>query len=196
MRRSLFKKYFVTLLIGSTLPLLVSGATERPGSRIAISAPCWTSYCKRMPHPPRHASEGSSRVEGTIWTGRCSVTGAWAKMRITNSMLCVCFAKPPPSSASPSSMKRGMERLFVSRVELNRRSAGADRSRDPAVIGARDKGVWFGPVTYSQGSEPFMVIAVSGRRKAKGVAVAEINLKLIWEVVSTIRVGQLGHAII
>ena len=47
----------------------------------------------------------------------------------------------------------GRERLFVSRVDLNR-AAGGDRSAEPAVIGARATGVWFGPVTLPAAPSP------------------------------------------
>ncbi len=41
-----------------------------------------------------------------------------------------------------------------------------------------------------------MAVAVAGNRKAAGIAVAEINLKLIWDVISAIRVGHTGHAFV
>jgi adenylate cyclase len=63
-------------------------------------------------------------------------------------------------------------------------------------MGARSDRVWFGPVTFQGGSEPFMTIAVAGNRSAVGVAVAEINLKFIWDVISAIRVGQTGEAFV
>ncbi len=90
----------------------------------------------------------------------------------------------------------GKERLFVSRIGLNRIESGDDDSRDPAVIGARAQRVWFGPVTFQGGSEPYMTIAVAGNRSAVGVAIAEVNLKFIWEVISAIRVGQTGKAFV
>ena len=90
----------------------------------------------------------------------------------------------------------GIERLYVSRIDLNRIASGVDRSRDPAVSGARSAQMWYGPVVYYHDSEPFMTIAVAGNRKAVGIAVAEINLKLIWDVISTIRVGYTGHAFV
>jgi class 3 adenylate cyclase len=37
---------------------------------------------------------------------------------------------------------------------------------------------------------------VAGNRKDAGIAVAEINLKLIWNVISAIRVGHTGHAFV
>jgi adenylate cyclase len=41
-----------------------------------------------------------------------------------------------------------------------------------------------------------MTIAVAGNRSAVGVAVAEINLKFIWNVISAIRVGRTGEAFV
>ena len=72
---------------------------------------------------------------------------------------------------------------------------GSDRSGDPAVVGALSTGTWYGPVTYRDGSEPFMTMALAGFRKAV-IVVAEINLKLIWIVVSEIRVGRSGQAFV
>ena len=90
----------------------------------------------------------------------------------------------------------GAERLYMSRIELDRTASGADRSGDPAVIGARSRHTWYGPVSYSNGSEPFMKVAIAGNRKAAGVAIADINLKFIWDVVSAIRVGHSGYAFV
>ena len=39
-----------------------------------------------------------------------------------------------------------------------------------------------------------MTLALAGARKDAGVSVAEVNLKLIWDVVSQIKVGEHGHA--
>jgi HAMP domain-containing protein len=41
-----------------------------------------------------------------------------------------------------------------------------------------------------------MTIGVAGNRAAVGVAIAEINLKLIWDVISAIRVGRTGQAFV
>ena len=35
---------------------------------------------------------------------------------------------------------------------------------------------------------------MAGTRKDAGVSIAEVNLKLIWDVVSQIKVGEHGHA--
>jgi adenylate cyclase len=90
----------------------------------------------------------------------------------------------------------GKERIFVSRIGLNRIEGGDDRSASAAVIGARSDKAWYGPVTFQDGSEPFMTIGVAGNRSAVGVAVAEINLKFIWDVISEIRIGKTGEAFV
>src|SRR5262249_13935854 len=56
--------------------------------------------------------------------------------------------------------------------------------------------LWYGTVTLHEGSEPHMTISVAGARAAYGVTIAEINLKLIWDVISAIHVGQSGDAFV
>ncbi len=90
----------------------------------------------------------------------------------------------------------GTERVFVSRLRLNRTGRGIDMSADPAVLGARANRVWYGPVQYHQDSEPYMRIAVAGSLPAAGIAIAEVNLKLIWDVIAAIRIGETGYAIV
>lgn len=41
-----------------------------------------------------------------------------------------------------------------------------------------------------------MTIAVAGNRSAVGLAIAEVNLKFIWEVIAGIRVGRTGEAFV
>ena len=90
----------------------------------------------------------------------------------------------------------GRERLHVSRVNPDIVNSGVDHSQDPAVIGARVSRLWYGPVTLYGGSEPHLAIAVAGPRAANGVTLAVINLKLIWDVISSIHVGQSGDAFV
>ena len=40
-----------------------------------------------------------------------------------------------------------------------------------------------------------MTLSLAGTRKDAGVSIAEVNLKLIWDVVSQIKVGEHGHAV-
>src|SRR4051794_23560338 len=88
----------------------------------------------------------------------------------------------------------GKERLRVSRLALDVVDSGLDLSKEPKFTEAvRDK-VYYGPVYFRRESEPYMTLSLAGARKDAGVSIAEVNLKLIWDVVSQIKVGQHGQA--
>ena len=89
---------------------------------------------------------------------------------------------------------QGRERVSVSRVSLDRLDTGIDRSMERAFVDARRERIHYGPVTFRRETEPFMTLAVAGTRQEFGVAIAEINLKLIRDVVSRIQVGREGRA--
>jgi signal transduction histidine kinase/DNA-binding response OmpR family regulator/HAMP domain-containing protein len=88
----------------------------------------------------------------------------------------------------------GKERLRVSRLAMDVIASGADLSNDPKFVEAVAHKVYYGPVYFRRESEPYMTLAIAGTRRDAGVSVAEVNLKLIWDVVSQIKVGERGHA--
>ncbi|RXG95593.1 sensor histidine kinase [Bradyrhizobium zhanjiangense] len=88
----------------------------------------------------------------------------------------------------------GKERLRVSRLAMNAIDSGIDLSNDPKFTEALAHKVYYGPVYFRRESEPYMTLALGGARKDAGVSIAEVNLKLIWDVVSQIKVGEHGHA--
>jgi signal transduction histidine kinase len=88
----------------------------------------------------------------------------------------------------------GRERLRVSRLAMDAIDSGIDLSDDPKFTEAVAHKVFYGPVYFRRESEPYMTLAQAGSRKDAGVSVAEVNLKLIWDVVSQIKVGEHGHA--
>ena len=88
----------------------------------------------------------------------------------------------------------GKERLRVSRIAINVIDSGIDLSNEPKFTEALAHKVYYGPVYFHRESEPYMTLAIAGTRKDAGVSIAEVNLKLIWDIVSQIRVGQHGHA--
>jgi signal transduction histidine kinase len=88
----------------------------------------------------------------------------------------------------------GKERLKVSRLAMDVVDSGLDLSKDPKFTEAVAHKVYYGPVYFRRESEPYMTLALAGTRKDAGVSIAEVNLKLIWDVVSQIKVGEHGHA--
>lgn len=194
-RRSLFQKYFVVLFIAVGVPLLANGVSN-----------AWFGYRdqRAMLDALLRTEAASAAVRiGSFLDGirdqlSWTVRQAWsAGAQDRHRLDALGVLRQVPAVVSITLVDGdGSERLFVSRIDLNRTASGVDRSRDPAVSGARSARIWYGPVIYYHDSEPFMTIAVAGNRRATGVAVAEINLKLIWDVISAIRVGHTGHAFV
>jgi signal transduction histidine kinase/HAMP domain-containing protein len=89
--------------------------------------------------------------------------------------------------------RTGHEQLHVSRLSMDVVGSNEDRSAEPAFIEAKANKVYYGPVYFRKGSEPYLTMAVAHGGRG-GVTVADVNLKLIWDVVSQIKIGQQGYA--
>jgi signal transduction histidine kinase/CheY-like chemotaxis protein len=88
----------------------------------------------------------------------------------------------------------GRERLRFSRQAMDEIGSNADFSNDDRFREAVANKVYYGPVYFRRGTEPFMTLAMAGARRDAGVSVAEVNLTHIWDVVNQIRVGRDGRA--
>ena len=88
----------------------------------------------------------------------------------------------------------GHEQLRVSRIAMDVVGSGIDYSNKPEFTNAVAHKVYFGPVYFRNESEPYMALALAGTRREAGVTVAQVNLKLIWDVVLEIKVGEHGYA--
>lgn len=194
-RTSLFKKYFCALFAAAVVPLLIAGGSE-----------AWFGYHDQRARlndllnaEARFAAVNiHDFIEGIRDQLGWTVQLPWSEDTGDRHRLdALRLLRQVPAVESLSLVDAdGRERLFVSRIGLNRIEGGDDQSAKPAVVGARSDRIWFGPVTFLGGSEPYMTIAIAGNRSADGVAVAEVNLKFIWEVISGIRVGQTGDAFV
>src|ERR1700738_640683 len=88
----------------------------------------------------------------------------------------------------------GHEQLRVSRLAMDVVASKSGFSKDPKFADAVAHKVYYGPVYFRRESEPYMTLALPGTRRDAGVSVAEVNLKLIWDVISQIKVGERGQA--
>jgi hypothetical protein len=86
----------------------------------------------------------------------------------------------------------GRERLRVSRRAMDVVGSLADFSKDRKFTEAMAHKIYYGPVYFRRGSEPYMTVSLAGTRRDAGVIVAEVNLKFIWHVISHIKVGEQG----
>lgn len=90
--------------------------------------------------------------------------------------------------------QRGRERLRVSRLGMTVVGSDVDLSRSAKFTEAQSGKTYFSPVYFRKETEPYMTIAVGGLAEGSGVTVAEVNLKFIWEVISSIKIGTHGLA--
>ncbi len=88
----------------------------------------------------------------------------------------------------------GVERVRASRLERDVVDGQTSRADDPALQLARSGRAYFGRVYFREETEPYMVVAVAETGRSGGVSVAEVNLKLIWDVVTRIHIGDAGYA--
>jgi adenylate cyclase len=194
-RTSLFSKYFLALFAAVVLPLLIAGASQ-----------AWFGYRDRRAALndllDAEARGAVAKIQDFLegirdqlgWTVQLPWSEDVDERRKLDALL---LLRQVPAVLSLGLVDAaGKERLFVSRIGLNRIEGGDAHSAHPAVTGAREDRAWFGPVTFQGGSEPFMTVAVAGNRPAAGVAIAEVNLKFIWDVISAIRVGRTGEAFV
>ena len=194
-RRSLFFKYFATLFVAAVVPLILGAVVEASFG--------YRDLRRQISEVLQAEARGAAgRIDAFTDEIRDQlgwvVQFPWAQgdddlHRIDALRL---LQQVPAIVSISLCDETGIERVFVSRLHLNRTGRGVDMSADPAVIGARANKVWYGPVQYQHESEPYMRIAVAGNLPAAGIAVADVNLKLIWDVMAAIRIGGTGYAMV
>jgi hypothetical protein len=91
--------------------------------------------------------------------------------------------------------RTGREQLHVSRFSPDVVGSNLDRSADPAFVKAKADRIYYGPVYFRKGNEPYLTMAVSHGGYG-GVTVADINLKLLFDVISQLKVGETGYSYI
>ena len=88
---------------------------------------------------------------------------------------------------------QGREQLRVSRLGPDIAGSGADLSGTPDHAAAQQQGRHIGQVYFRDGSEPYVTIHVGGLSPRQGSVVADVNLKLIWDIVTALRIGEAGR---
>jgi class 3 adenylate cyclase len=193
--RGLFQKYFLVLFLAVIVPLAANGVSD-----------AWFGYRDQRARLDQllgvEAGSAAARIQGFLdgitnqlgWLVQLPWTEEPDERRRIDALR---LLRQVPAIVSLTLVDgTGRERLYVSRIGLNRTESQIDRSAEAAVTGARSARIWYGEVSYYRGSEPYLVVAISGNRPSVGVVVAEVNLKLIWDVISAIKVGETGHAFV
>lgn len=193
--RGLFQKYFIVIFLAAATPLALNGLIE-----------AWFGYRDQRSRLEEllgvHATAAAAEINGFLdnitnelgWLVQLPWTDQPDDRRRTEALR--LFRQAPAIASIALLDDKQRERLYVSRIGLNRIDSRVDRSADLAAAGVRSARTWFGDVTYNRGSEPYMTVAISGNRQSVGAVIAEVNLKLIWDVVSAIKVGNTGFAFV
>jgi signal transduction histidine kinase len=192
-RSRLFIKYVALFVTVVVLALLANGAFE-----------VWFSYQEHkssliaLQH--QQAQAASDKIEEFVtqidsqvgWTTQLPWTDGTLDQRRFDALR--LLRQVPAITELAQIDATGHEQLKVSRLSMDVVGSGIDYSQKPEFKEAVANKVYYGPVYFRRESEPYMTIALAGARRDSGVSIAQVNLKLIWDVVSKIRVGEHGHA--
>jgi signal transduction histidine kinase/CheY-like chemotaxis protein len=193
MSTSLFRKYVALFLAVVCLALLVNGSfgiwfsyQEHKASLIRVQREQARAAAADIGHFIKEIEAQIGWTTQSPWSASSLEQRHFDALRLLRQVPAITeFAKLDSA---------GHEQLRVSRVAMNVIGSQADFSRSPAFLEAVLRKSYYGPVYFRRESEPYMTLALAGTHRDAGVSVAEINLKLIWDVVSQIKVGEGGHA--
>src|SRR6478672_26306 len=192
-RSRLFLKYTGLFVAVVCLALLVNGVFE-----------IWGSYREnkesliRIQHEQAEAAAAKigqfiKEIESQVgWTTQLLWSAATTEQRRFDALR---LLRQVPAITELSQVDAsGKEQLRVSRLAMDVVGSGLDLSKEPKFTEAVKNKVYYGPVYFRRESEPYMTLSLAGTRRDAGVSIAEVNLKLIWDVVSRIKVGERGQA--
>src|SRR5437016_866239 len=192
-RGKLFRKYVALFLAVVCVALLTSGLSE-----------VWFSYQEHkasLIRIQREQAEAAAakigqfikEIESQIgWTTQLPWSAGTLEQRRFDGLR--LLRQVPAITELAQLDASGHEQLRVSRLAMDVVGSQIDYSKDRKFVDALARKVYYGPVYFRRESEPYMTVALAGTRRDAGVSVAEVNLKLIWDVVSQIKVGQHGQA--
>jgi GAF domain-containing protein/HAMP domain-containing protein len=193
MRSRLFVKYVALLVTLVVLALIANGAFE-----------VWFSYKENKASligaQRQEAQAAADKIEEFItqiqsqlgWTTQLPWSDSTLDQRRFDALR--LLRQVPAITELAQIDESGHEQLKVSRLTMDVVGSNIDYSDKPEFTQAVANKVYYGPVYFRRESEPYMTLSLAGTRRETGVSIAQVNLKLIWDVVSNIKVGQHGRA--
>ena len=194
-KSSLFRRYFAALFIVVAIPLLIKSISD-----------AWFGYRDQRAMLDAllraQAMSAAGRIENFLFDIRdqlhWTVHEPWPAASAQEHYLdLVRLLRQVPAVWSVTLVdSAGREKLFLSRIDLNRIESGRDYSKDPAFTETRKGQFWMSPMEYVGGADPRMNIAVAADHRNGDTAIADINLTLIRDVISRIHIGETGYAFV
>ena len=90
----------------------------------------------------------------------------------------------------------GEEKIYVSRLSLNRIDSGEDCSQSPEFLRSSPGKTAYGPAYFKDGTDPYVSVTFQDAGPATDVVVANLNLGAVAELVRNAAVGKSGYAYI
>ena len=192
-RSRLFFKYTLLFVAVVVLALLANGGfevwfsyQEHKGSLIKIQQQQAVAAADKI-------EEFITQIESQVgWTTQLPWTDGTLDQRRFDALR--LLRQVPAITELAQIDAAGHEQLKVSRLTMDVVGSGIDYSHKPEFTQAVAHKVYYGPVYFRRESEPYMTLSLAGTRRDTGVSIAQVNLKLIWDVVSKIKVGEHGRA--
>ena len=193
MRSRLFLKYaalFVTVVV---LALMANGAfdvwfsyRDQKASLIAHSTPArrgrgWQDRTIHLgDRQPNRLDHATALVGGTLDQRRFDALRLLRQVPAITELAEIDLVGPRAAQSVAARHGRGGQRHRL--------------SKDPAFTEAVAHKVYYGPVYFRRAIRTVHDTALAGTRRDAGVSIAQVNLKLIWDVVSAIKFGEHGLA--
>lgn len=192
-RRTLFWKYVVLFVAVTSASLIINGLVDIWFTFRDHRAALFRIQKEQAVSAASKITQFIKEIEGQLgWTTHLSWESAATDQRELDGRR---LMRQVPAIAELALLDgEGRERLHISRQAMDRVDSNADFSTEEKFKVALAHKVFYGPVYFRRGSEPFMTLAMGGSRRDAGVSVAEVNLTHIWDVVNQIRVGNGGRA--
>jgi len=190
-RTRLFLKYIALFVAVVSLALIANSAFE-----------VWFSYQEQKTSLVRIQREQAQAAAGKIgqfiqeiesqvgWTTQLPWSAGTLEQRRFDALR--LLRQVPAITELAEIDATGHEQLRVSRLAMDVVGSGVDVFKEPAFTEAVAHKVYFGPVYFRRESEPYMTLSLAGTRRDAGVSIAQVNLKLVEDVLSQIK--SVGHA--
>src|SRR5215471_14315578 len=192
-RSRLFIKYVALFVAVVSLALVANGAFD-----VYFSYQEQKASLVRIQREQAEAAAGKigqfiSEIESQVgWTTQLPWSASTLEQRRFDALR--LLRQVPAITELAEIDSSGREQLKVSRLAMEVVGSGNDMSKDPAFTEAVAHKVYYGPVYFRRESEPYMTLSLAGTRRDTGVSIAQVNLKLIWDVLSKIKFAGQGRA--
>jgi len=192
-RGRLFRKYVVLFVAVVSIVLLANGLLEIWFSYQDHEASLIRLQQEQAESAAAKLGEFVTEIESQVgWTTQLSWSANSLEQRRFDALR--LLRQVPAVTELALLDSAGKERLRVSRIAMDVVGSERDFSQTPEFTEAVAHKIYISPVHFLRESEPYITLALAGTRRENGVSVAEVNLKLMWDVVSHIKVGTHGVA--